>query len=173
MGSSSTALVMQAPGAGRGKPGYCKVCDHPAAPFLNKRYADDPEGFNAAKAAELAAQLDLTFNRQTWYGHVKHITHPLVTRQREAQNSPVVVPKTNAGALEAIRDIGMQRIVENPEFSVDTDQTLKALSILEGRKESTASWMLILAKAMTGELPPELIEGEWREVPSPEEEPNG
>ena len=52
-------------GTGKGHRGYCRICDSPAAVFLNKRYADDPPqgkkgGFNAARAQEFAATLDLT-----------------------------------------------------------------------------------------------------------------
>lgn len=147
-----------------GKPGYCKICDHAAAPFLNKKLADlGDKVFNAAKAQAFAAELDLTFNRQTWYGHVKHVTHPLVTLQKQALANPAVMPKTNTGALEAVRDIAIKRAIDNPE-EVTIDHGLKALSILEGRKDKEQPWVVILAKAMTGELP-ETVPGEWRELP--------
>lgn len=155
----------------RGKPGYCKICDFEGATFLNRKHADDPEGFNAKRALEFAKTLDasFTFTRQTWYSHVEHITHPLVTAARAARNSPVVVPKTTTGALEAIRDIGMKNILDHPE-DVTPDHALRAASELNKKQSGTDNVLIVLAKVLSGESSSEAIVGEWRELPAAQED---
>ena len=160
---------------GRGKPGFCKICIHPAAQFLNKRYEAEGEDFNAAKAARLAKEIDsdFSFSRQTWYSHLEHITHPLVTAVEDAKKHPVVVPKTNEGVLEAIRDIGMRRAAEHPD-EVGVDHALKAASILAQKQPKSDSIVVLLAKVISASPPPEIIEGEFTEVTpvlTTEEEP--
>lgn len=158
---------------GVGKPGYCKICDSQAATFLNAKVAADPKGFNAAKAQEFVAGLGigLTFNRQTWYEHVKHITHPLITHAKAAQESPVIQPKTNQGVLEMIRDIGMKRAIDHPD-EVTVDHAIKAAGALEARKLGSDNVIILLAKFMAQQKPEELtgetIQGKWRELPSEE-----
>jgi len=159
---------------GQGKPGYCKVCDSKAAEFLNAKVAADPKGFNAAKAQEFALELvpDLTFTRQTWYEHVKHITHPLITHAKKAQESPAIQPKTNQGVLEMIRDIGMKRAMENPD-EVTVDHAIKAATALEAKKLGSDNVIILLAKFMSQQKPEELttgevIQGNWRELPAEE-----
>jgi len=166
---------------GRGHRGYCRICDHPAAQFLNQKYEADPPdakgktGFNAAKARAFAATLGLTFDRATWYSHVKHITHPLVTLAQEARNNPVVIPRTNQGVLEMIRDIGIKRAVENPE-EVTIDHAIRAADILEGKKLGSETVIAIIARFMASAKPEEIagedvIVGRWRELPSEEGTP--
>lgn len=151
--------------SGQGKPGFCKICVFPGAQFLNARHAR--EGLNAKQAAEFAKTLDPSFGftRQTWYAHVEHITHPLVTAADAARNAPVIVPKTNTGALEMIRDIGMKRAVEHPD-EVTVDHAIKAASELNKREVGTDKVMVVLAKILSGEQPAEAIVGEWHEVPT-------
>jgi hypothetical protein len=102
--------------------------------------------------------------RPTFYAHKDHITHPLVTQAEAARRNPIIVPKTTAGALEMIRDVGMARIVAHPE-TISPDHTLKALSILESSKRPSANIFVLLAKQMqTGyNEPEEVIVGEWKE----------
>ena len=164
-------------GSGQGKPGYCKICDHPAGQFLNAKAAADPPdekkhgGFNAKRAAEFALELGLTFDRGTWYTHVDHITHPLITAAKLAARNPVILPKTNQGVLEAIRDIGMKNAVENPDL-VTPDHAIKAAGILEQKKLGAESIQVFIAKFMMAakpeELESEVIVGAWREAPAEE-----
>ena len=159
--------------AGRGKPGFCKICVHPASQFLNARVErEGKDVFNAARAAELAQTIDpdFKFNRQTWYSHLEHITHPLVTAAENAKKSPVVVPKTNTGVLEAIRDIGMKNAVEHPE-DITVDHALKAAAELNKRQTGTDDVIVVFAKIMSGEQPAEIVVGEWSELPSSQEDP--
>lgn len=153
----------------RGKPGYCKICVHPGAQFINARHAR--EELNAKQAVEFAKQLDpdFTFTRQTWYSHLEHITHPLVTAVDEARKNPVVVPKTNTGALEMLRDLGMKRAVEHPE-EVTVDIGFKAAAELNRKQTGTDNVLILLAKVISGEQPADVIAGEWSEVPQIESE---
>jgi hypothetical protein len=128
---------------------------------------------NEGECRRAIKEIDPTFTwtRQTFYAHKEHITHPLVTAQQESRNHPVIIPKTNTGALEAIRDIGLRRAISHPD-EVTIDHALKSVSILEARREKRDSVFVILAKAMTGQLPEIVIEGQYTVLP-PEEEPVG
>lgn len=151
---------------GQGKPGYCKLCTFAGAQFLNARYErEGKDAFNAARALEFAQTLDpsFSFTRSVWYAHTKHITHPLVTAADAARNSPVVVPKTNVGALEMIRDIGMKRAVDNPD-EVTVDHAIKAATELNKKQAGTDNVFIAFAKVLSGEQPAEIIVGEWREI---------
>jgi len=152
--------------SGRGKPGFCKICDSAYATIINKLLE---QGKNEAetKRAVQAIDPDFTWNRQTLYLHKEHITHSLITHQKMALADPIIVPKTNIGALEAIRDIGMQRAINYPD-EVTVGDALKAVSIMEQRREKRDSVWVVLAKAMNNQLP-ELIEGEYKVLTSEEE----
>lgn len=151
----------------KGSPGACKICEWEGSAFLNRKYAADTEGFNAAKAAAFAKTLDpeFTFNRQTWYAHVTHITHPIVSAVKKASQNPIVVPKTNTGVLEAIRDLGIRRAVENPE-EVTVDHALRAASELNRKQSGTDNVLIVFAKVLSGEVQAEAIVGEWSEAPA-------
>lgn len=166
--------------SGIGHRGYCRICDHPAAQFLNQKLADAPldkrgkSTFNAARAAEFALELGLTFSRETWYSHVEHITHPLITHAKAAQSSPAIQPRTNQGVLEMIRDIGMKRALDNPD-EVTVDHAIKAATALEAKKLGSDNVIILLAKFMAAQKPEELtgeevIQGHWRELPAATEE---
>lgn len=159
---------------GQGKPGFCKICVHPGAQFLNKKVAQlGRDEFNAAKARSFAIELDpeFKFTRQTWYSHLEHITHPLVTAADAARSKPVVVPKTNIGGLEMIRDIALTRAAEHPE-EVTVDHGLKALSELNRQQRGTDDVLIVFAKVISGDQPAEVIVGEWHEIPNKEDNPN-
>lgn len=83
----------------------------------------------------------------------------------------MIVPKTNVGVLEAIRDIGMKRAAEHPE-EVTVDHALKAATALEQRKGGTDNIIVLLAKAMNSvpQLEAEVI-GEYKELPAVAEDP--
>lgn len=148
-----------------------KICDSVAGQFLNKQVEEDPKGFSSMKARELGEQLGITFNRQTWYSHLRHITHPLISYQKAALADPVLVPKTNQGVLEAIRDLGMKRAAEHPD-EVTVDHAIKAATALENRRLGSDNVIVMIAKWMSTSKPEDLesdtIEGRWREVPAEE-----
>jgi hypothetical protein len=157
---------------GQGKPGFCKICVFPGAQFLNARYErDGKDAFNAARALEFAKTLDptFTFTRSTWYEHVKHITHPLVTAADAARNSPVVVPKTTIGGLEMVRDVALARAAEHPE-EITIDHGLKAMAELNKKQAGTDNVLIVFAKVLSGEQPAEAIVGEWHEVGSADQQ---
>ncbi len=157
--------------SGKGKPGYCKICDHPAASFINGRREREGEAFNAKLASEFAQTLDpdFKFTRQTWYAHLEHITHPLVTAHKRALANPTIVPKTTIGGLELIRDLGLQRAAEHPE-EVTIDHGLKALTELNRKQATTDEVLVVIAKVLSGQESAEVIVGEWRELPPAQED---
>lgn len=157
-----------AEGTGKGKPGYCRLCDSPWAAAINALVAQDK---NEAEVKRSIQQIDpaMTWNRQTFYNHKKHITSPLITHARAAQENPVVAPKTNRGVLEAIRDIGMKRAMENPD-EITVDHALRAAAELNKTENKTENWMVVLAKTIAGGPATEVIEGEFSEVPQLETE---
>lgn len=147
--------------------GQCKLCSSAHRDAINALIA---QGKNEAQTKRVIREIDpqFTWTRQTFYTHQDHITHPLVTYADEARHSPVVVPKTNIGALEMIRDIGMRRAVEHPS-EVTIDHALKAADTLEKKRDVRGSVWVILAKALNHQLPEE-IQGEFTVLPSAEEE---
>lgn len=152
---------------GQGKPGFCKICVHPGAQFINARREREGEAFNARLASDMASSLDpdFKFTRQTWYAHLDHITHPLVTAVEKSKRNPVITPKTTTGVLESIRDMGMQNAIENPE-TVTVDHALKAATELNRKGQTVDEVVIVMAKVMSGQVRAEEIVGEWREVPA-------
>lgn len=152
---------------GKSKEGWCKLCKSPFAPALNKLIVD---GKNAAEAGRLMEPFGLSFNRATFYSHKDHVTHPLLTAVEKSQKNPVIVPKSTHAVLEAVRDIGMQRAIENPE-EVTVDHALKAAGLLQQAEKKGESFMVVLAKAVQAD-PMEVAlignndtyEGEYEEV---------
>lgn len=160
---------MSEPSNGRGKPGYCKICDSPWADAVNKLVE---QGKNEAETKRAIQAIDptMTWNRQTFYKHAEHVTHPLVTYERKARDNPPIVPKTTRGVLEAIRDIGMKRAIDNPE-EVTVDHALRAATELNRTEKKVDGVFVILAKAISGQ-PQDVIEGEfYEELPETEEVP--
>ena len=149
--------------SGQGSPGFCKLCDSPHAGAINSMIAAGKPEPQIKKVIQEFAP-DFTWSKPTFYAHKGHITHPLVTAKKNAENHPVIVPQTNRGALEMIRDLGMRRAAENPEL-VSVDHSLKALSILEGAKKPVADILVLLAKVMVqGSSDADVIEGSYEEV---------
>lgn len=128
-------------------------------------------GWNARQVKDwLAANYGVTFSRQTFYTHKdEHMTRPedrLVSAVEKQRATGVMLPRvsSNEQYLEAIRDIGYQRAVENPE-EVTIDHGLKAAQILAGQKRGGGDITILLAKVFTGgDAPGVVIEGEAREV---------
>lgn len=118
----------------------------------------------------MVANYAVTFSRQTFYTHKdEHMTRPedrIVSAVEKAQRKELMLPRvsSNEQYLEAIRDIGYQRAVENPE-EVTIDHGLKAAQILASQKRGGGDTMILLAKFFTGGDAPEvIIEGEAREL---------
>lgn len=135
--------------AGPGSPGYCKLCDSPFAPALNKMLA---AGKNNGEIRRFFKDndIDLAWDRSTLYKHRdEHITHPLVTAAKQSQQNPIIVPKSTRAALEAVRDIGVRRAVEHPE-EVNVDHALKAMSILQREERGPDNVMVVIAKLIAG-----------------------
>lgn len=149
---------------GASREGYCKICSSPYAAAVNKLIVD---GKNAAEVGRQVSNLGLTFTRHTFYKHKDdHVTHPLITAVKRAQRNPLVVPKSNHGALEMIRELGMRKAVDNPE-EVTIDHALKAAQILQASEKKGDNILVVLAKAVMAEPPDDiagLIEGEYEEV---------
>lgn len=159
--------------AGEGKPGYCKLCDSQWADAINALVAQEKNEAEVKRSIQ-AIDPKMTWNRQTFYAHKNHITSPLITHVKKAQENPVVAPKTTRGVLEAIRDLGMQRAIEHPE-EVTVDHALRAATELARGEKKTDDIRIVLAKIIAGGPAAEAIEGEWTEVPQleTEEEPVG
>lgn len=129
-----------------GKTGYCKLCQSELAPGLNKLIK---EGKSFGEALDYMSPRGLTFSKATFFGHKKHITSPLLTAVEEAQKNPVIKPTSNRAVLEAIRDIGMKKAMEDPD-SVTVNHALRAASILAEKESRHDSVLVVLAKALQG-----------------------
>lgn len=154
--------------AGFGKQGYCRLCSFQDLKQLNDKIK---AGWNARQVKDwLVANYGVTFSRQTFYTHKdEHMTRPedrIVSAVEKAQRKELMLPRvsSNEQYLEAIRDIGYQRAVENPE-EVTIDHGLKAAQILASQKRGGGDITILLAKVFTGgESPEVIIEGEAREL---------
>lgn len=139
--------------------GDCKLCRSPYAPALNKLIIDNK---NEAECAKIMEVFDMTWTRKTFYKHRDHVTSPLVNPTKYARENPVVLPQSNKETLQTIRDLGMERVLSNPE-AITIDHTLKAaaeLSKLENDKKQQV--ILLMGQAAAGR---DEIEGDWDEYP--------
>lgn len=154
--------------AGAGKTGYCKICASPDAPVFIRGAREGGKkgtGWNAAEAQEAGRLYGLSFNRQTWYAHLEHAKtgeQRLVQAAEKVLESGLVPVKTsNKGFLEAVRDLGMAKALANPE-SVSIDQALKAVQIMESKKDKGGDTLAILVQFVTNQPPAIVIDGEAR-----------
>ena len=146
-----------------GKTGFCSLCRHPKVKALNEVIK---AGGSYSAALDEMAQYDWRFAKATFYTHRDHSTSALVTDAEKARKNPVV-PQSNKAVLEAIRDLGMAKALADPD-SVTVNQALRAASILAEKESRTEGVLVILAKALQGPptpATPEIIEGEYREMP--------
>lgn len=129
-------------------------------------------GWNAAQFNEVASKNGEHWNRQTYYEHRKHaltaeqrvVQAAVQVRQSGALKIRDIEKHDNTTVLEAIRDLGMKRALENPE-DVTVDQGLKAASILEQRKDRGGSGLQLLVAFVTGtDRPAVVIEGSAQEI---------
>jgi len=150
-----------------GKVGFCAICNSPNVAKINRKVR---EGWNASQLNEYVKGLgEPGWIRQTWYTHKPHAqtAEARVTEAKSLQVTPeravAIRQASNTDFLEAVRDIGYTKAIENPD-SVTLEQALKAVSILEGRKSSAADSVKVLVGIFTGSAPSYIIEGEAREV---------
>lgn len=153
-----------------GRQGYCKLCslkDPQAQLDLDQRVRDE---WNAGQIGKwLKSRYDISATRQTIYSHQDHVKHPrdrLVTAVQRTQTRALATRPvaSNEQFLEAIRDIGYQRAMDNPD-EVTIDQSIKAASVLAGSKRGNGEVTLILARFSVGAgTPVDVIEGEAVEV---------
>lgn len=156
-------------GSGYGRVGYCKVCAHDGAQFLNAaivRAENDGKPMTAKQMLEYMRVLDPDFNydRHGFYKHKSdHLTSPLVTAvEKTRRESPKILPKSNSEALEMVRDLGMQSAIDNPE-SIGVDHALRAISEMEKKSNGPEQFWVMLSRVQGGERP-EIIVGEYAEV---------
>jgi hypothetical protein len=147
------------------KTGYCSICRQPQVKVVNDAIAG---GASFPAALERAQEKGFKFSKATFFKHKDHATSPILTDAENARKKSIV-PKNNRAVLEAIRDLGMQKALENPE-SVTVNQALRAASILAEKESRQDHILIVLAKALQQEGPPvEVIEGEFTELPRLEE----
>lgn len=165
---------------GFGKPGYCKICAHPMAhKFIQgaREGGKSGKGWNAAEAQEAGKVYGLSFNRQTWYAHLEHartaearvIQAAEMVRKEGALTLRDIERHNNTDVLEAIRDLGMKKALDDPE-QVTLDHALKSIQILEQRKDKGGDALNVLVQFVVGQPPAVVIEGQAREVPADEQE---
>lgn len=143
------------------KTGFCSICRHPKVKIVNEVIAGGGSYTAALDRAEVAG---FRFSKGTFYSHKAHAESPLLTDADKARKSPIV-PQSNKAVLEAIRDLGMKRAMENPE-SVTINQALRAASILAEKESKQDHILVVLAKELQGPLNNvEVIEGEYTETP--------
>lgn len=152
--------------AGRGKSGFCSLCIHTNVDEINKKIR---EGLNAGQMSRWAKErFGLEVHRTTWYSHKPHALSPeqRVIQAAKQQTQALAIKRgSNTGFLEAVRDIGLAKAIDNPE-QVSIDHALKAVSILEGRKDKTGDSLNVLINIAVGQMPSyEVIEGTSKEIP--------
>lgn len=141
-----------------GKTGFCSLCRHPKVKELN---AVIKAGASFTAALEEMEKHSWRFSKATFYTHREHSTSALITDAEKARKNPIV-PQSNKAVLEAIRDLGMQKALSDPD-SVTVNQALRAAAILADKESKQDSIYVVLAKAVQAK-PVEIIEGEFTEV---------
>ena len=141
------------------KTGFCSICKNPKVKVVNEVIAG---GGSYSAALERAEEAGFRFSKGTFFKHKAHATSPLLTDAEKARKNPIV-PSSNKAVLEAIRDLGMKKALENPD-AVTVSQALRAASILADKEPRQEGILVVLAKELQGR-PPEVIEGEFTELP--------
>lgn len=150
---------------GQGKPGFCSVCAHTNVADINAKVR---EGLNAAQLSRWTEErFGFKVHRSTWYSHKPHALSPeqRVIQAAETQRQALAIKRgSNTGFLEAVRDIGLAKAIDNPD-QVSIDHALKAVSILENRKDRTGDSLNVLINIAVGQIPAyEVVEGAFKEV---------
>ena len=151
------------------KMGWCSLCHNKKVGALNNAIANGKGFIRCAREMEA---IDLKFSKGTFLRHREHSTSPLLTAAETARKNPVIAPRNNQAVLEMIRDLAAQRALENPE-EVTVAHGLRAAKILQDAAGKQENVLVIFAKALMGEPPPFMIEGEWKEITTEEEFVNG
>lgn len=163
---------------GFGRKGYCSICVSPnAAEYIKgaRTGGKSGDGWNAAEFRVFAEKNGEGWSRQTFYEHKRHSKSPemrviqAAQLVRSGEKGVAISKRSNTDVLEAIRDIGAQRALDNPD-NVSIDHSLKAIQILEGRKDRGSDALNILVQFTVGQPPVVIIEGTAREVPPEKEE---
>lgn len=153
-------------GAGYGQGGYCSICDTDIVRDVNRRIR---EGHTMAAIMRWAETKGIVHHKTTWYRHKEHMQSGrdiVVQKAKTVREMDKMTRVTNTDFLEAVRDIGYQNAVENPD-TVTLGHALKAVSIMESRKDRGRDFLLVIAQAMTGQLPQldaPTEEGEYEEI---------
>ena len=148
--------------AGYGRTGFCKVCSSPLARDINRLLKN---GQNAGQITRYAEAKGLKLHRETIYSHRDHVTAGQDKLVNWRAKAPVVIRKTtNQQFLETVRDIGMSKAMSDPDL-VDVNHALKAVALMEAKRDRGDSITLILAQIVTGHRPADLvIEGTAEEI---------
>lgn len=156
-------------GPGANKAGYCKLCASPDAHVFIRGATEGGKkgsGWNAAEAIEAGKAYGLVFDRHTWYSHLKHAKdgRKALVQAAEGTRQLTIARTTNQEFLETVRDIGMARALANPE-TISPSDALKAVQIMEGKKEKGGDALAILVSFVTNAPPAvQIIEGTARDV---------
>lgn len=137
------------------KTGYCSLCRHPKVKALNNAII---AGKGYTVASREMEQLGMKFAKATFLTHKAHLKSPLMT---DAEVAHKEVPVSNRAVLEAIRDIGMKKALDDPD-AVNVNHALRAAKILQDAEGKQETILVLLAKAVQGP-PPEIIDGEYVE----------
>lgn len=154
--------------AGYGSPGYCRVCDSDLLRDINARLRKG----QAIAAIERWLRDDKGFpvSQPTLRRHREHITDPKTTFVESARKNPRIKRGvTTQDFLQTLVEIGAEKADADPD-SISIDQSIRAAQILEGRKDKQVDVLLVIARSLMGQAPPEIIEGEYREVLPPVKE---
>lgn len=150
--------------AGKGKPGYCKLCAFAHEPELNERLK---LGWNSRQINEWLAKFEVSADRGTIRRHkLYHISSPqdrLVNHANKARRKGELIKNsTPQEFLQAVQDLALQKITDDPS-AVTVDHGLKAAQVQMQARQGPKDVQIILAQVFTGNAP-ELVEGEWKEL---------
>ena len=147
------------------KTGYCSVCRRADVKTINKAIE---AGLSYASVRDMVPSPPA---KATFFKHKEHVTSPLITEAEAARKSPVLKPTSNQEVLEAIRDIGLQNAMENPE-RITTNHALRAAAILAEKETKHDQVTVVLAQLLQGPPPAleaEIIEGNYALIETEEE----
>lgn len=149
--------------AGESKPGYCMICAWAGVKVLNVLLNN---GSTIPAALAYARGQGFGCSRRTMASHKPHALTPenaVIQLAEQGRRALTIRKSSTVGFLEALRDIGYSRAIDEPD-RVSLDHALKAASILEGRKDRQGDQINILVALTVGRRPSIVIEGEAREV---------
>jgi hypothetical protein len=148
---------------------WCRLCGEPWTPDLDKGIRESK--WNANQVNEWLKRHGESASRELVYKHRDHVMGPqtaIIKAGANARKELTIREASNDVFLEAIRDIGYSKAIENPQ-SVTLDHAIKAVGILEGRKGKSGDILNLLIAVVSGHRPEievngTVIEGEVREL---------